>query len=135
MVVSRPIEDGDGRLRDLDESTGQVEAFLARGRFFHAAEYLEARPAEDGAAPAELELFCEAAAVHLLADSGDGPAELALWLDGERVAPVSGASWEGLELLRLAEGERTTWRHVRVRLPAGARAYAFSFTAGCEPVS
>lgn len=108
-------------------------AFLARGKFLHEAEYLEAR---SGAA-SELEIFCEAASVHLLVDASRvedaGDARPLLWLDGERAEPVSGGAARGVRLLHLVAGERTVWRHVRVRLPAGLRVYAFSFTAGCEP--
>jgi thiol-disulfide isomerase/thioredoxin len=108
--------------------------FAARGLWYHAAEYLEAR--EPGA---ELELVCDAAGVQVvLAPAG----ELEVELDG---APVPGAVrgrdlverdgrtvavWERARMVRLIEAPDFARRHLLLRFPRpGVRAYAVSFTS------
>ena len=116
--------------------------FAARGLWFHAAEYLESR--ETGA---ELELVCDAAGVHLVADGGKPTAgELEIELDGEPV-PLSlrgedvverdgrtFAAWERPRRVRLIEAPDFARRHLRLRFPhSGTRAYAVSFTSCVRP--
>ncbi|HEY8020166.1 MAG TPA: redoxin domain-containing protein [Thermoanaerobaculia bacterium] len=110
--------------------------FTARGLWYHAAEYLEAR--EPGA---ELTLVCEAAGVNAVLAPA---AEAVIELDGAPVpAEVQGAdlatrdgetwaAWERPRLVALLDSPVFARRALTLRFPApGARVYAFSFTT-CE---
>jgi thiol-disulfide isomerase/thioredoxin len=110
--------------------------FAARGLWYHAAEYLEAREPD-----AELTLVCEAAGVNaVLAPAGEATVEL----DGEPVAAglrgadvaardgVTWAVWERPRLVALLDSAVFARRALTLRFPTpGARVYAFSFTS-CE---
>ncbi len=106
----------------------------ARGLWFHAAEYLEAREAG-----AEIELACEAAGAQAVV----GPAgELEVEVDGAPVpAELRGedlverggrtfAVWDRPRMIRLLAGPAFARRRLLVRAAApGVRLYTFTFTS------
>jgi thiol-disulfide isomerase/thioredoxin len=125
----RPGEEVDHRPRE--EGPAPPGMFTARGRWFHAAEYLEAREAG-----AELELVCEAAGVNaVVAPAG----ELEVEVDGapvpagergedvEERAGRTFAAWHRPRMVRLVASNDFRRRRLRLRFPPGVRVYAFSF--------
>lgn len=100
-------------------------AFAARGRWRHAAEYLEVAQAG-----AEVELVVEAAGVHaVLAPAGE------LEIEELEVGKPDGAPaprmvrWRGAGMVTLLDAPRSARRHLRLRFPtAGTRLYSLSFT-------
>ncbi|HEX5758128.1 MAG TPA: redoxin domain-containing protein [Thermoanaerobaculia bacterium] len=110
----------------------------ARGLWFHAAEYLEAREAG-----AELELVCEAAGVQAVAAPAgelevemDGAPVPAAWR-GADVVERGGrtvAVWERPGLVGLLAGAPFARRRLLVRaLGPGVRLYTFTFTSCVAP--
>jgi thiol-disulfide isomerase/thioredoxin len=116
------------------EEPASEGGFAARGLWFHAAEYLEAREAR-----AEVELLCDAAGVQAVV----GPAgELEVEVDGAPVPPElrgedlverggrTVALWDRPRMLRLLAGAPFARRRLLVRAAApGVRLYTFTFTS------
>ncbi len=127
----RPEEEVRHAGRDEPAPEGMA---AARGLWFHAAEYLEAREAG-----AEIELVCDAAGVQAVV----GPAgELEIELDGAPVPPAlrgedvveragrTVAVWERPGMIRLVVAAPFARRRLLVRAPAaGVRLYTFTFTS------
>lgn len=130
----RPNEE----VRHRGESYVPAGMFAARGLWFHAAEYLEAR--EPGA---ELELVCEAAGVQAVLAGPEGRAgELEIGLDGKPVPPELRGSdlveregktfavWERPRMVRLLDSPQVMPYRLTLRVPtAEARIYSFTFTS------
>lgn len=128
----RPEEEVEhsGEVRDAPLRSG---GFGLRGRWYHAAEYLETR--EPGA---ELELVAEAASVNVVvggADHGGGELEMEELGEGSEEEAEPGdrerLRWSRPQLLPLIRAETFRRWHLRLRFPRpGARVYTVSFT-GC----
>jgi len=122
----RPEEEVEhsGEVREAPLRPG---GFGLRGRWLHAAEYLEVR--QPGA---ELELMAEAATVNLVvgaAAPGGGELEVA---DLETDSSPRRLTWDRPRLLPLAEADTFRRWHLRLTFPrAGVRVYTVSFT-GCQ---
>lgn len=130
--------DEEVRHREREEGPAPPGMFAARGLWFHAAEYLEAR--EPGA---ELDLVCDAAGVNLVLEPAG---ELEIEVEGEPVAEGERgadvveregrtfAVWERSRMVRLVDSPRFRRRRLVLRFPKpGIRAYAFSFSTCALP--
>ena len=111
--------------------------FIARGLWFHEAEYLESR--EPGAT---LELVCDAAGVNVVLSPGG---EVELEVDGAPVRPEERgedvvekdgrtfAIWARGRMVRLVAGGVFRQRRLTLRFPEpGVRVYAFSYSTACS---
>jgi len=103
----------------------QPGGFGLKGRWLHAAEYLEARFPD-----AELELVAEAASVGLVVSGeGNGGGELTVQDLDER--GLRHLTWDHPRLLTLARSDTFRRWHLRLTFPRpGAHVYTVSFT-GC----